>query len=438
MKKTITILVIIIAAVLITGCPGVGPDSATEPAVTVNVTGISLNKSTMGIFVGSPEQLTATISPADATNQIVTWTSSNESAATVSASGLVTAIAAGTAVITVTTSDGGLNDTCGATSTTHTFVSVTNPGDMVPVTAGSISFNMIYVNASTGTVIPIGGVDGAIATVDTKFFMAETEVTNALMVEVLQWAYDNSKFSTTVGDSNGLDASTAKHGTRQLLDLDDVYIRINYSSGCFTSDSGYDEHPATNISWYGAVMFCNWLTEMRDGNTDNLVYAWVDNGDGNGVSGDGEWQDDETDETVSNTGFRLPGSYEWELASRYRDDAVNTVAGYSSPWFTKGDSASDATANWSSTTETGAVGWHIGNSDDATHAVKRKRDNSLGIYDMSGNVFEWCFTKINVNYRVGRGGSWGNYDYNLRVGNEFELLPHLDDKLKGFRFVRTQ
>ncbi|MEN6312953.1 MAG: YDG domain-containing protein [Clostridiaceae bacterium] len=100
------------------------PDNANYKAVTVMVnvtvsakpvTGVSLNKSTLSLQAGSSaETLTATIAPVDATNTNVTWSSSNESVATVS-NGVVTPVSAGTATITVTTEDGGFAATCAVT-----------------------------------------------------------------------------------------------------------------------------------------------------------------------------------------------------------------------------------------------------------------------------------------------------------------------------------
>ncbi len=87
---------------------------STDP---VAVTGVSLNKNTETIKVGDSEVLTATISPWNATNRNVTWTSSNTSVATVSSSGRVEAVAEGNATITVTTSDGGFTATCAITVT---------------------------------------------------------------------------------------------------------------------------------------------------------------------------------------------------------------------------------------------------------------------------------------------------------------------------------
>ena len=81
----------------------------------VAVTGVSLNKSSASINVGANETLTATISPNDATNKDLVWTSSNTTIATVSSNGVVTGVAVGTAVIVVSTSDGGFTATCNVT-----------------------------------------------------------------------------------------------------------------------------------------------------------------------------------------------------------------------------------------------------------------------------------------------------------------------------------
>ena len=81
----------------------------------VKVTGVKLNKTATSIFVGDSETLTATITPENATNQKVTWKSSDAAVATVDAAGKVTAVKAGEATITVTTEDGGKTATCKVT-----------------------------------------------------------------------------------------------------------------------------------------------------------------------------------------------------------------------------------------------------------------------------------------------------------------------------------
>ena len=80
--------------------------------IIYKVTGVSLNKNTTTIKVGGTETLTATVEPANATNKAVTWSSDNISVATVDANGLVTAVAEGSATITVTTEDGSKTATC--------------------------------------------------------------------------------------------------------------------------------------------------------------------------------------------------------------------------------------------------------------------------------------------------------------------------------------
>ena len=87
-------------------------DTLPQPGETVAVTGVSLNKTEATIKVGVSLQLTATVAPTNATNKNVTWSSSDESVATVNAVGKVTAVKAGSAIITVKTNDGEKTATC--------------------------------------------------------------------------------------------------------------------------------------------------------------------------------------------------------------------------------------------------------------------------------------------------------------------------------------
>lgn len=84
-------------------------------AKPVSVSGVSLNKDVLSLMTGKSETLVATVQPADATNQAVTWESSDTSVATVDKNGEVTAVKAGEAVITVKTADGEFTDSCTVT-----------------------------------------------------------------------------------------------------------------------------------------------------------------------------------------------------------------------------------------------------------------------------------------------------------------------------------
>jgi hypothetical protein len=91
--------------------------TVTVTATAIAVTGVTLNKTSMSLAVNGTETLTATVTPSNATNKNVTWSSNNSGVATVSTNGLVTAKVAGTATITVTTQDGGKTAQCTVTVT---------------------------------------------------------------------------------------------------------------------------------------------------------------------------------------------------------------------------------------------------------------------------------------------------------------------------------
>ena len=92
-------------------------DLAGDYKDTVAVTGVTLDKETASVVMGSTITLVATVAPADATNKAVIWSSDTPAVATVSQAGVVTGISVGSAVITVTTVDGSKTDTCTVTVT---------------------------------------------------------------------------------------------------------------------------------------------------------------------------------------------------------------------------------------------------------------------------------------------------------------------------------
>ena len=128
----------------------------TEFVKPVAVTGVTLDKTTVVLAEGETETLTATVSPENATNKAVTWTSSNEGVATV-ADGVVTAKAAGTATITVTTADGSKTATCAITVKAAT-VSVTG----VTLDKTSVTLTKGDTETLTATVAPENATNKAV------------------------------------------------------------------------------------------------------------------------------------------------------------------------------------------------------------------------------------------------------------------------------------
>ena len=125
--------------------------SVTVNAATVPVTGVSLNNTSLSMKVGDTQTLTATITPSNATDKTVTWSSSNTSVATVSSAGVVTAKAAGSATITVTTNDGAKTATCAVT--------VVVPVNGVSLNNTSLTMNVGATQTLTATVTPSNATD---------------------------------------------------------------------------------------------------------------------------------------------------------------------------------------------------------------------------------------------------------------------------------------
>jgi sulfatase modifying factor 1 len=170
-----------------------------------------------------------------------------------------------------------------------------------------------------------------------------------------------------------------------------------------------------NVSWYDIVEFCNKLSEK-----EGLQKAY--SGNGSGIACD-----------FSSNGYRLPTEAEWEFAAK----GGNQSKGY----------------KYSGSNDIDVVAWYSGNSGSATHDVGAKQPNELGLYDMSGNVWEWCWdwygddnsgsqtTPQGPNSgsrRVLRGGSWDYDAEHCRVAYRYRNDPGNGYNNYGFRLVRTK
>jgi formylglycine-generating enzyme required for sulfatase activity len=182
------------------------------------------------------------------------------------------------------------------------------------------------------------------------------------------------------------------------------------------------ENPVEGVSWYQAVRFCNRLSKMED---MKPFY---------GIKGESV-----TIPSNTNPGYRLPTEAEWEYACR---------AGSETPYSFGDDPA-----------EMGEYAWYFENSDHKTHPVGKKHPNALGLYDMHGNVWEWCWNgwdadeysrlakqapvddpvgPSQTSLRVIRGGCWGDGPRSLRSAYRGRLAPGSRGSSLGFRVARGQ
>jgi len=223
-----------------------------------------------------------------------------------------------------------------------------------------------------------------------------------------------------------------------------------------------EEQPVTMVSWRDCIVWCNAYTEMKLGSDEQCVYR-ESNASGAAVLKDATATTacDAAYADMGKKGFRLPTEAEWEYAARRQNDNTNATdygEGGSNVWLTKLNSASGAKDRWD-TAETGEVAWYSGNSGNKTHPVGKRRANALGLYDMSGNVWEWCFDGYDNNpasndaayvqggivtdpqggasgsARVDRGGSWDNGVRYCSVGFRFSCSPGHRYYGLGFRLA---
>jgi len=140
-------------------------------AAVVSVTGVSVSPNAVKLKVGETKALTVTVSPADASDKSVSYNSSNESVATVSTSGVITAVASGNAVITVTTTDGGKTDTCEVTVYEESTEPATISVNSVSLSPKTLSLKEGETGTLTATVLPADATDKSVT-----FSSSNTEV----------------------------------------------------------------------------------------------------------------------------------------------------------------------------------------------------------------------------------------------------------------------
>ncbi len=185
-----------------------------------------------------------------------------------------------------------------------------------------------------------------------------------------------------------------------------LWFTINEKEHCYISGdignyrvrSGYEEHPVVCVSWHGATEFAAWISEKTGFN------------------------------------YRLPTEAEWEYAAR--------SGGKQEKWSGTGYES-----------KIGEYAWYADNSGNKTHPVGQKKPNVSGLYDMSGNVWEWVRDWYKGDYyqknqennpegplegsgRVVRGGCCDNPPKALRTANRVGYTPVGRGFDIGFRLAR--
>ena len=183
----------------------------------------------------------------------------------------------------------------------------------------------------------------------------------------------------------------------RYLVTQDLYFAItNKEPSAFKGD----QKPVETVSWHDAVEFCNLLSQKSG---LNECYSISNKGE-NVIC---EWEAD---------GYRLPSEAEWEYACRSGSKKV--IYG-----------------------EIDKIAWYNENSNGQTHEVGKKEPNEWGLYDMLGNVWEWCWDlydeQVYGSYRIFRGGGWCDKERCCLASNRRRSHPTFSIDDLGFRLARS-
>jgi len=222
---------------------------------------------------------------------------------------------------------------------------------------------------------------------------------------------------------------------RISINLNSFYIsryeitQFQYETIMKTNPSYYiwGDCPVEQVTWFDAINFCNQLSIKEGLNQAYLISDSIV-----------IWNKEAN-------GYRLPTEAEWEYACK-----AKTETDYYSGDMTRAEGTS------SIDTALNKAGWYIANSEQITHIVGQKQPNAFGLYDMHGNVWEWCwdwfedksylYLENNILNPSGkeigiekclRGGSWFNNAFNCRSTLRYYANPTYKNVAVGFRIAKN-
>jgi formylglycine-generating enzyme len=281
------------------------------------------------------------------------------------------------------------------------------PGARKVMTCEGMNLVMIYVPPKR---LFTGIDDKGTARVRKGFWISETEVTYELWKAVWNWASRERGYNFA-------------------------------NPGIIGSDGhGSAKQPATTLNWRDSIVFCNAASEWFNTKTVTrlgTVYKYRgkpirDARANNGAACDSVVPDEHAD------GFRDATSDEWELAARFIADS-NEDGDIEDPGeYYPGNFASGASAPCTDSEATRLVAIFL---SDSTSDVKSRLPNALGLFDMSGNIDEWCFDPYpgtGVSARISVSGSWIGSAETLQLGTRVRHDPYTENSFIGLRLAMNE